>query len=467
MEDQLQTLLRAQILGIILGTVFLFIGLASCAIAVIRRGARVRILVWQGVFSAMYGARILAYVPPAFHLLPRSTWPSRDYVIWIITYLILIPGLFCWLELSWGKLRRLIQITLIAAALAAIVGICSIFITGSPDRYMPYNNVLGIWTVLVLAIVNVVPSLSKRFLLIQSRILSIGLLVFAATALHSNLKDFLHLPNYPALEPLGFAVLILSLGYVAADRVFADERRLLSIESELAVAREIQSSILPSGPPGLKGLRIHASYRPMTAVAGDFYDFIPVDQHRAGFLVADVSGHGVPAALIAAMIKVAMQSVVSCANDPAEVLRRLNHILSGQLRDQFVTAAYLWIDTQNHQALYSAAGHPPLLCWRNDKLERIESNGLVFGITANPGYPVRDFPLNSGDRFILCTDGILEPESAAGEFFGDRQLEQVIRSHHTRPPSELSAQLLSEIAQWRPAYALQQDDITLIIIDFL
>jgi len=102
----------------------------------------------------------------------------------------------------------------------------------------------------------------------------------------------------------------------------------------------------------------------MTAVAGDFYWFIAVDPTRAGFLVADVSGHGVPAALIASMIKVAMQSVVPCADDPGAVLRGLERALSGQLRGQYVSAAYLWLDTESRKALYSAAGHPPLLRWR-------------------------------------------------------------------------------------------------------
>lgn len=109
----------------------------------------------------------------------------------------------------------------------------------------------------------------------------------------------------------------------------------------------------------------------MTAVAGDFYEFIPVDGKRVGFLVADVTGHGVPAALIASMIKVAMQSVVACAHEPREVLRGLNRILYGLLRDQLVSAAYLWLDTGNRTALYSAAGHPPLLLWREGKLEGI------------------------------------------------------------------------------------------------
>jgi phosphoserine phosphatase RsbU/P len=169
--------------------------------------------------------------------------------------------------------------------------------------------------------------------------------------------------------------------------------------------------------------------------------------------------------LIASMIKVATQSIVPCAHDPREVLRGLNHILFRQLRDQFVTAAYLWLDTDKSEALYSAAGHPPLLRWREGKLERIESNGLLFGVIADPDYPVCDLPIQSGDRFLLYTDGVIEPENARGDPFGEWQLEEVLRRNQSRPPSELSDQLLCEIRLWQPAALDQQDDITLIVID--
>jgi sigma-B regulation protein RsbU (phosphoserine phosphatase) len=156
---------------------------------------------------------------------------------------------------------------------------------------------------------------------------------------------------------------------------------------------------------------------------------------------------------------------VNQADHPPEVLRGLNRILSAQLRGQFVTAAYLWMDAQNHKALYSAAGHPPLLRWRGGKLERIASNGLPFGFAPDSDYPVCDLLLNAGDRFLLYTDGVTDPENSAGEAFGDGQLEQVVRNHQSRPPSELSAQLLSEIRRWQPPSTTQQDDITLIVID--
>jgi serine phosphatase RsbU (regulator of sigma subunit) len=207
----------------------------------------------------------------------------------------------------------------------------------------------------------------------------------------------------------------------------------------------------------------------MMAVAGDFYEFLPVDQHRAGFLIADVSGHGVPAALIASMIKIAVQSVATWANDPGELLRRLGNILAVQLRGQFVSAAYLWIDTETCTARYSAAGHPPLLCWRPaaGELQRIESNGLIFGVFPDAEYPVCDLPLASGDRFLLYTDGVSEPENAAGNAFGDLRLEQVVRGNQSCTASELSEQLLAELRNWQPASTTQQDDITLLVIDVL
>lgn len=468
MDNHLQTILRDRVADIIFGTVFLLVGFAACATAAMRRRRGVRVLIWLGIWSAMFGVESLVHSLADLALLPSWFQVIIPYLDTVISYLVLVVASLAFLELSLDKLRVWLQ-TVISVGLAiGVAGIAIFLFTGSDDKLMLYNNLLAVCSLSVLVIVVAVPSLSRKFLVLPSqtnRVLAFGTLVFAMEAVYTNLSRPLGYRTPHFVSPLGFTVFLFSFGYVALQMVFTSERRLLSIESELAIAREIQNSILPSAPPDLDGLRIHATYRPMTAVAGDFYDFIPVDQHRAGFLVADVSGHGVPAALIAAMIKVAMQSVVSCAQDPSELLRRLNHILSGQLRDQFVTAAYLLLDAENRRALYSAAGHPPLLRWRQDSLERIESNGLVFGITPDPSYPVREILLQSGDRFILCTDGILEPENAAGEFFGDRQLEQVIRAQRACPPSQLSQQLLSEIALWRPASVTQQDDITLVIID--
>lgn len=464
MEEQVLTMLRDQVGAIMLGTVFLFVGLVACGISAIRGRRKHRILVWFGLLNVMWGTRILAYSPAVFDVLPRSLRASHLDVIAILSYLTVIPGLLFFLELSRGILRRLLQFLLIAELPISVAGVGAVLFTESPYRFIHFSNALVILFVLLVALVVSIPAAAEKFGIQRHRISTLGFLVVGVAALYANLRGFFGLPEYRVLEPLAFAVLIFSLGYVVAERIFSDGRRLVAIENELAIAREIQTSILPFGIPEIESLRISAAYFPMTAVAGDFYEFIPVNQHRVGFLVADVSGHGVPAALIAAMIKVAMQSLVHCAHQPREVLRGLNRILSGQLRAQLVSA-YLWLDMENGSALYSAAGHPPLLCWRQGRLDHIESNGLLIGVMPDSDYPVCEIPLRLGDRFLLYTDGVVEPENASGDSFGDYALEDIVRRNQSRSPSHLSDDLLTGVRRWQPASVTQQDDITLIVID--
>jgi sigma-B regulation protein RsbU (phosphoserine phosphatase) len=465
MEEQALTVLRDQVGAIMLGTMFLLVGLISCAISALRPRKGKRILLWFGLLNILWGARILAYAPAAFALLPRSWWASRLDVIAILSYVTVVPGLLYFLEMSRGVLRRFLQIMLLAELPICAAGVGAVLFTKSPYRFIHFNNVLVVLLVLLIALVVSVPGLSERFGFPRHRVSQLGLLATGLAALYANLRGFFGFPEYRVLEPLAFAVLMFSLGYVAAEKIFSDGRRLSTIENELALAREIQTSILPTGIPQMTSLNISAVYRPMTAVAGDFYEFIPVDEHRVGFLVADASGHGVPAALIASMIKVAMQSLVHCAHRPGEVLTGLNRILSGQMRSQLVSAAYLWLDMRNGIALYSAAGHPPLFRWRQGSLERIDSNGILIGVVREADYPVCEIPFDLGDRFLLYTDGITEPENAAGDSFGDREFEEVVRRNQSRSTSELSEDLLAGVRRWQPPSVTQQDDITLIVID--
>jgi sigma-B regulation protein RsbU (phosphoserine phosphatase) len=420
-------------------------------------------LVWFGLFCGSYGARLFAGVPKPVGFLPESLAVS---VVIVITYLILIPALFFWLELSVGKLRPFIKVWLVVAALIGIAGISSFFITGSAFRFMRYNNLLAIGNLLTVGAIIVVPQLSARFLNIRSRVLAVGTLIVALAALYANFSFIFGLRLHESVEPIAFTIFVFCLGYVAVERVFAGERRLLTIESELDIARKIQQSILPESVPKRSNLSIAATYLPMTSVAGDFYDFVEVD-HGLGVLVADVSGHGVPAALIASMIKVAMHSIATCAHDPSQVLARLNSILYPQLKGQFISAAYLWFGAEDHTALYSAAGHPPLLCWHSTsgELQRIESNGLLIGILASADYPVRNLPLAVGDRILAYTDGLTEPENLSGEAFGDARLEQLFRSNGSHSAAGFSQQLISELRAWQPRSATQGDDITLVVID--
>ena len=461
--------LRAEVVDIVVGTIFVSIGATACAIAAIRWRRGGPILVWLGIWSGMHGLQKLIERPMMVAVLPQALRSAIPYVSTAVMYLLLVSALLAWRELSLGKLRLLLQLEIFAGVTIALLGIGTFVLGGSASKWKVYNDLLAVVAMLVLLIVLLVPKYSRFLVVPHHRILAAATLIFALEVLYTNLSAVLQYRTVPLIDSLGFAALLFALGYVALEILFTNERRLLSIEAELEMARQIQFSILPARVPELENLRIAASYHPMTAVAGDFYQFVASDNTHLGILVADVSGHGIPAALISSMIKVAIHSVADHADDPAQVLSGLNRILSSEANGQFASAAYVWIDTVQRNALYSAAGHPPLLCWRNARgeMQRIESNGLLFGVAPRSEYPVCRLSLEPSDRFLLYTDGVTETENAAGEAFGDRQLERVVRNNRLRPASELSREVLSELQTWRPAAVNQQDDITLIVVDIL
>src|SRR5262249_36145157 len=186
----------------------------------------------------------------------------------------------------------------------------------------------------------------------------------------------------------------------------------------------IQDSIIPRCVPSTPGLVVTARYEPMTEVAGDFYDFIAVDERRLTILVADVSGHGVPAALIASMLKVAFAAQNECATDPAEVLSRINATLHGRLDRQFVTAACAHIDLTERTLHYAGAGHPPSLLWKSSTGELVElaENGLLLGPFRSATYKNVRHSVEAGDIVLFYTDGLVEGTSNDGRPFGDERL---------------------------------------------
>lgn len=466
MSVQVPAMFRGELASIMCGSVFLFVGLAACSFAAVRRRSQVRLFVWIGLWSGMYGGRLLLESPSFVAALPQWFQPHVRGVWIAIIYLLLPVATSAWLELALGRVRIFLQLVISLSLLLGLGGIFAYLKTGSIDTLLPYNHAVSIVALAVLIVIVLVPSLSRKYLALPNRaVVVVGTLVFALEGLYFNIAAGFHQPTDPLTGALGLGVLLFSFGYVAVQIALCSERRLLSIENELAIAREIQASILPSSDPQITNLRVAAANRPMTAVAGDFYEFIFADSFRTGVLLADVTGHGVPAALIASMIKVAMQSVLDCAQHPEQVLRNLNRILSPQLRWQLVSAAYLWLDTENHVARYSAAGHPPLLHCRNGQLQRVENNGMLLGVLREAEYPVVEMLIQPQDRFVLYTDGVVEPENARGVSFGDVKLDQVVHAYQSRQPSEFIEELLSEIREWQPKTATQHDDITLIVID--
>jgi serine phosphatase RsbU (regulator of sigma subunit) len=271
------------------------------------------------------------------------------------------------------------------------------------------------------------------------------------------------------IEPYGLFVLICCLAYAATQRILGNERELASFGEEMRAARRIQSSILPEVAPSVPGLNVAFRYAPMTAVAGDFYDFLPIRASGVGIIVADVAGHGVPAALVASMLKVAFSSSYGSLDHPGKLIADLNSTLCGQTKGQYGTAVYAYLDGANRAACYSAAGHPPPLLWRNrtQTLLPLREGGLLLGVRSNETYPEQKLLLEPGDRLLIYTDGLVEATSPEGLEFGSTRLEEFVESNTHLSADQFAGKLLEEVLTWPGSKNkhLQSDDIMIVVID--
>jgi len=245
-------------------------------------------------------------------------------------------------------------------------------------------------------------------------------------------------------------------------------QQLLAIQKELETARQIQLSILPESVPRIAGLDIAARYVPMAAVAGDFYDFIVLDNKRVGILVADVSGHGMPAALIASMLKIALAAQAEHAFDPAKVLHGLNQTLCGKFQHHFITAAYAFVDMEKRTLTYAGAGHPPLLLWGGASVgvRDISENGLFLGRFNFATYSSVEVPLAPGDWGLLFTDGISEATNPAQVEFGTERFRQFLAGEQNTSADQFADRLLKELSCWSARRRGEDldDDITIVAV---
>jgi sigma-B regulation protein RsbU (phosphoserine phosphatase) len=277
--------------------------------------------------------------------------------------------------------------------------------------------------------------------------------------------DYIHKPFSPAVVQARVHTHLVLRGIRAQ---LASQ--LQTIQSEMNTARQIQLSILPREIPAIKGLDISARYLPMTSVAGDFYDFIAIDEKRIGILVADVSGHGMPAALISSMLKIALDGQTKHAADPARVLDGLNQALCGKFQGHFVTAVYVVVDTERQCLRYAGAGHPPLILMDHSTGEAHDflENGLFLGYFPDASYTAMEIPFKAGDCGVLYTDGIPEMTDPSDEQFGLERLKQFLQDNHDLSAGQFVDALLDELSRWSNLASGREaeDDITLLAFRF-
>lgn len=461
--------LRWEFANIAAAVALLSIAVAAISLFFFRRSTRDLTLIFFGLFCVLYAIRLLANVP-SFRSLFNESQDFWGYVDWIITCTIILPfGLFLY-QIVGESLRRFIRWLIAMQAVFAVYGILAAAFGVGLRKLFVANNILVLAMFVALALFLIITRRpgSLTGLTREIRVFIAGFAVWIVFIVQENLEG-LHVLTGHHVEFLGFLIFVACLGYVSARRIFANEERLLAINKELEIARQIQSSILPQSIPALAGLEIAARYVPMSAVAGDFYDFLVVGDKHIGILVADVTGHGVPAALIASMLKVAFAGQAAHAYDPARVLAGLNASLCGKFEEHFVTAAYLFVDLGKNLLRYSAAAHPPLLVASRGavKVREIEQNGLMLGMFPEADYSSVEICVAPGDRCLLCTDGVFEAKNPAQEEFGKSRCKKFLETQLNIPAARFADALLNSIADFsgHNSNRAQEDDITLLVLD--
>lgn len=239
-----------------------------------------------------------------------------------------------------------------------------------------------------------------------------------------------------------------------------------ALESELRIASQIQEELMPKVLPVVPGYAFHAFQMQCKMVGGDLYDAALLRDGRVLFLLADVSGKGMGAALLASNILSAFRMLRGNFDfDVAEATTRVNAQLHGSSRSgDFATLFLAVLDANDHTLTYVNAGHNSPLLVRNDgSIEQIEATGMPIGVFDAAGWESRTVTLAPGDRLLVFTDGIPEAINAAEDFYSDERLEKFTVDHRADPPDAFATTLIADVSQF-VGDAPRSDDITLMLL---
>lgn len=290
-----------------------------------------------------------------------------------------------------------------------------------------------------------------------------------------RLGDFGHKIAIRARDQLGELAVSFNSMTASIEDLLRVEREKKRLEDELRIAHDIQMSLLPQGPLGFPGVSVTSVCVPAREVGGDYFDILPLDDHRVGVLIADVSGKGTSAALYMAEMKGLMLSLSRNHSSPRELLCTANQIIADHLNSRsFITMIYAIIDTRARTLTYARAGHTPLLCCPGPNspspgLRLLAPEGMVLGLNLGDHgifdrlLEEQTIPIHEGDIFLLYTDGISEAMNAADDCFGEERLGTIVEEHSHLPSDQLRERILREIAAF-VGDAPQHDDMTMILL---
>jgi serine phosphatase RsbU (regulator of sigma subunit) len=238
------------------------------------------------------------------------------------------------------------------------------------------------------------------------------------------------------------------------------------IQEELNMARDIQLSMIPKMYPKLDGYSFFATYEPTEKVGGDFYDFYNVDPDHLGILIADASGHGIPAAFIVSMAKMAFSTHTRNQLRPAALLDVVNKDLEKVLiSTHYLSCFYAILDIRTGQLCFSKAAHPSPYIYRKSTgaIEPIGTRGPMVGMLDDAEYNEADTIFEPGDRLLMFTDGINEAGDPADKLYGKDAIAEVLKRHGLEPPKEIVQSLLKDVREFVKGSPFA-DDATVLVI---
>lgn len=245
------------------------------------------------------------------------------------------------------------------------------------------------------------------------------------------------------------------------DRMLESRR----IEEQLSIARHIQLSFIPKSDPEIAGYDVSGVNFPSGEVGGDYYDFIDIVRGQTGIAIADVSGKGIPAALIMASFRASLIAEIRNNYAIRTICRKVNNLLYESLeRENYVTAFYGVLDSKNDILTFSNCGHNrPILLRRDGGVELLAEGGLALGIVDDTEYEERPISIRPGDIVLMYTDGVTEVEGADGVQFGEEHLVSLLRANAALSSREIHQALYQEIRNFaRPDHVF--DDVTMVVV---
>ena len=251
------------------------------------------------------------------------------------------------------------------------------------------------------------------------------------------------------------------------ERLIIEVKEKEKLESELEIARQVQSQLFPKEVPKLHSLELSGVCNPARVVSGDYYDFIPVDSHSTALVIGDISGKGISAALLMASVQSSLHAQLSLGTNggisTATLVARLNRQLYESTPPEKYATFYCGLyDDQSGLLAYTNAGHLAPILVRQKEIFKLESNGMVVGMFPEFPYEQNVIQLLPGDLLTAFTDGITESENARGEQFGEERLTDLLVRYRDRPLDEIMRAITDTVGNWASDID-KQDDITLLL----